>query len=116
MIAVFLVGLVHPPVIISVLAVLIGLCRLKPRMIDTSVIDDQIHDDFHVSAVCFVKQSLKIILCSVIGIHRHVIRHGISVVGIGRSDRHEPYPIDPELLQIVKFLRDAIQIAYTITV
>src|SRR6266487_3540233 len=80
------------------------------------MIKNKINNDVKISLMCFNEQVLKIIHCSVFRVDGVVIQDIVTMVRRGRMNRHEPDGSDAQMLKIIKFRSNAIEIANAIVI
>ena len=106
------------PVIIEEVPVLIflltGAGALRPLMVFTGVVHDEVDADAHAQAVAFVAQGRQILHGAQLGLHLAEIGNSIAAVAsvLGAfQQRHQVEIVDAAFTDIVKMLPDALQVA-----
>src|ERR1700730_11645602 len=91
--------------------------RLKPGMLVRRVVHDQLSDDPQTSAVSRLDKRLEVFEVAIGWLDIQGVGDVIPVVplrGVGR--RSEPQGFDPEILQVIKFLDQTAEVAYSVVV
>src|SRR5260370_4345533 len=81
------------------------------------MIYDKIQNDPNVAPLRFAHQAVKILHRSVHRVNRFVVGDVVSEIHLrGGKARRDPDGIDPEILQIIQFRRDAVEVADAVVV
>ena len=88
--------------IFPILSIRILACPSEPLMFIRTMVDDQIHDNVHVTLFRFGEQTVHVVHRPETRVNVPVIRNVIPLVSKRRGvDRREPYDIYAELLQLI---------------
>ncbi len=106
------------PVIVIMIGIVIAFFAFdEPLVFVGSMVDDQVHKDFHASFVSTVQDFLKDAKIAEIRMDIHVIGDVVSIVGVGRRiNGREPDGVGAKALDIVKLAEHAPQIADPVAV
>ena len=90
---------IPPNVVVTVLVVLPLLRFLEPVVLVRSVVDYQVHDQFHSPLVDAINQLLKISHVTEGWINRLIIANVVAIIYLGRLvNRVEPNDVDTQFL------------------
>ena len=103
--------------IFSVLSVRIGTCLLEPLMLIGAVVDNQIHDDVHITLFGLCKQAVHRFQITKKRIDIIVIGDVVSLIHKwGLVYRRNPDNIDSKILQVIELSDDAFKITDSVSI
>ena len=86
-------------------------------MLIGAVVDDEVHEDVHIALFCLRNQFVHIVHRAEARVDVVIVGNVIALIRERRAvDRGEPDDIDTELLEIVQFADNALQIADAVAV
>jgi len=106
-----------PVVIVVVFAVWVLNSLLEPFTLVTGVVHDEVHDQFHSSAMHFLKKTVKVFHGTVVRLYGVVVTDVVTVVPVRTPvDRGEPENIHSQVFQVVQLGLNARKVSNAISV
>ena len=103
--------------IFAIFSVRIFARLFEPRMLIGAVVDDEIHEDIHIALLCLGNQLIHIVHRAEARVDIVIIGNIIALIRERRAvDRREPDDVDTELLEIIQFADNALQITDAVAV
>jgi len=90
---------------------------LKPWVLVGRVVEHQVQNNMDIAVVRFLEEKIKISQSAKFWIDILVIRDVVAKVHVRRRiDRRKPDPIDAQVFKVVQALRNARQVAYSVSI